>query len=97
MTDKTTAAEHAECLINAATEVESIDTVECAILGVTMRNAAAELTRLAQSEAALRERVIAYDDARLRFVEHGFMSDAHEADRLLAEIVAAARRADPTP
>jgi len=38
--------EHAECLREAATDIEAIDSVEMAIVGVTMRNAADEIERL---------------------------------------------------
>jgi hypothetical protein len=44
-----------------------------------------------ETAEALAAKVVEWDDARRRFVDHGFMGDAHEADRLGVEIVADAR------
>ena len=46
--------EHAECLREQADEIESLDTVEMAIVGATMRNAANEIDRQADELSKLR-------------------------------------------
>lgn len=54
-------------------------------------------TKICALESELRQfrqlaaKIIEWDDARLRFADYGFMSDAHEADRLGVEIVADAK------
>lgn len=50
------------------------------------------LGRTLKAVDALATKVVEWDDARRRFVDHGFMGDAHEADRLGVEIVADAKR-----
>ena len=59
--------EHAECLREQADEIESLDTVEMAIVGATMRNAANEIDRQAAELSKLRALLNdVYDDLLLR-------------------------------